>query len=97
MKDEPERVRAIAPLHSAYWEELHLPLYRGGPFADRSGGLITFDAEGNSQAQQFVDADPFVVERVIGQSWLKQWAVRRRGRGVPAQSASDQLRRTNSR
>lgn len=75
MKDEPERVQAIAPLHAAYWHDLHLRDYRGGRFADRSGGLITFAAEDGFQAQRLVEADPFVLERVIGDSWLKEWAV----------------------
>jgi len=45
MKPEPDRVRAIAPHHAAYWQQLALRDYRGGPFADRSGGLITCEAE----------------------------------------------------
>jgi hypothetical protein len=38
MKDAPDRVRATAPKHAAYWRELGLGDYLGGPFADRSGG-----------------------------------------------------------
>jgi hypothetical protein len=45
MRDEPDRVRAIAPEHAAYWNGLGLPGYLGGPFGDRSGGLITFEAD----------------------------------------------------
>lgn len=36
MKDEPDRIRAVAPLHAAYWHDLELPGYLGGPFGDRS-------------------------------------------------------------
>jgi hypothetical protein len=39
MRDAPDRVRAVAPEHAAYWRELGLPDYLGGPFVDRSGGL----------------------------------------------------------
>ena len=54
MKPEPERVRAIAPRHAAYWQGLALREYRGGPFADRSGGLITFEAESPEEAKELV-------------------------------------------
>jgi hypothetical protein len=41
MKDEPDAVRAAAAEHATYWHELRLSRYLGGPFADRSGGLMT--------------------------------------------------------
>jgi hypothetical protein len=41
MKDNPDRVAAVAPQHAAYWRGLELREYVGGPFADRSGGLIS--------------------------------------------------------
>src|SRR4029450_12491324 len=43
MKDDPAAVRELAPKHAAYWHELGLAEYIGGPFADRSGGLISFE------------------------------------------------------
>jgi hypothetical protein len=45
MKDDPDRVRAVAPEHAAYWRDLALHRYLGGPFADRSGGLITLEVD----------------------------------------------------
>jgi hypothetical protein len=41
----------------------------GGPFADRSGGLITFQTESDAQAEQFVADDPFVSEGLLEQHW----------------------------
>ncbi len=38
MKDEPERVGAVALRHAAYWKGRPLAQYLGGPFGDRSGG-----------------------------------------------------------
>lgn len=73
MKDEPDRVRAVAPLHAAYWHDLELPGYLGGPFGDRSGGLITFEAEDGSVARRLVDQDPFVREALLESSWLREW------------------------
>ncbi len=51
MANEPGRVRAVAPEHVAYWHGAALDDYLGGPFADRSGGLITFEAESLEQAE----------------------------------------------
>ncbi len=52
MKDAPDRARAAAPRHAAYWRGLALREYLGGPFADRSGGLIIFNADSGEQAEQ---------------------------------------------
>jgi uncharacterized protein YciI len=73
MTDDPDRVREVAPRHAAYWRELALPGYLGGPFADRSGGLITFDADAPAQAQQLVTDDPFVREGTVSSWRLEQW------------------------
>jgi uncharacterized protein YciI len=73
MKPDPVRVRLVASKHAAYWHELQLADYAGGPFADRSGGLITFAADDDSQAQRTVESDPFMVERLIEAHWLKAW------------------------
>jgi uncharacterized protein YciI len=73
MKDDPDRVRTVAPEHAAYWRNLGLPGYVGGPFADRSGGLITFDADSLEQAAGIIDADPFVQEELLESSVVKQW------------------------
>jgi uncharacterized protein YciI len=73
MKDAPDRVRAAAPKHAAYWRELGLRDYLGGPFADRSGGLITFQADSGAQAEQLVANDPFLSEGLLERHWVKQW------------------------
>jgi uncharacterized protein YciI len=73
MKDAPERVRAAAPKHAAYWRELRLGGYLGGPFADRSGGLITFETDSAAQAEALVANDPFLREGLLERHWVKQW------------------------
>ena len=75
MVDEPDRVRAVAPQHVAYWRGLTLPGYVGGPFADRSGGLITFEAESGDSAERLVANDPFFREGLLHSRWLEQWLV----------------------
>ena len=73
MKDEPDRIRATVPRHVAHWQQLRLPGYLGGPFEDRTGGLITFQAEDGEHARRAVDTDPFLQEGLLAAHWLKQW------------------------
>lgn len=75
MRDDPDRVHAVAPAHAAYWRDLRLPGYLGGPFADRSGGVITFEASSFEDAVRVIDGDPFVREQLLETSLVKQWVV----------------------
>jgi uncharacterized protein YciI len=75
MSDAPDRVRAVAPRHAAYWRDLGLAHYLGGPFADRSGGLITFEAGSITEAGQLVADDPFVQQDLLERRWVKEWVV----------------------
>jgi hypothetical protein len=58
MEDDPDRVRATVPRHVAHWHDLELTGYLGGPFADRTGGLITFQANDDQQASARWTATP---------------------------------------
>jgi uncharacterized protein YciI len=73
MVDDPTRVRAVAPAHSEHWRRLQLDGYSGGPFADRSGGLITFETDDRERAESAVAGDPFVREGLLASYWLKPW------------------------
>jgi uncharacterized protein YciI len=75
MKEEPDRIRAIVPSHVEYWRGLELAGHTGGPFADRSGGLITFEAESIQAATRIATDDPFVREDLLEDKWIKEWAV----------------------
>jgi uncharacterized protein YciI len=75
MKEDPDRVRVVAPQHAAHWRKLGLREYLGGPFADRSGGLITFEARSSEEAEQLVADDPFVREELLESRWVKEWHV----------------------
>lgn len=75
MRDEPGRVRGVAPEHAAYWRELGLRDYLGGPFADRSGGLITFEIASAEEAERLVADDPFVREDLLERRWAKEWSI----------------------
>jgi uncharacterized protein YciI len=73
MEGDPDRVRTMAPQHAEYWRDLGLPGYVGGPFADRSGGLITFEAGSLEAAERIIAADPFVREELLESSAVKVW------------------------
>lgn len=73
MKAQPDRIRETAPRHVEYWKTRNVDGYAGGPFADRSGGLIVFDAATIEAATALVDADPFVKAGLLEARWIKQW------------------------
>ena len=73
MKEDPDAAREAAPKHAAYWHELRLPEYVGGPFADRSGGLISFEAPVDGSARQLISDDPFQRAGLINDWWRKVW------------------------
>ena len=58
-----------------YWQGRELREYLGGPFGDRSGGLISFETDSQDVAAQLVADDPFVREGVVECSWVKEWKV----------------------
>jgi hypothetical protein len=47
----------------------------GGPFADRSGGLITFEGASVEEAERLVSDDPFVREDLLETHWVKEWTI----------------------
>jgi uncharacterized protein YciI len=75
MKNEPEKIQTVVPAHVAYWKGHKLKGYLGGPFVDRSGGLITFEAESLETARNLIVNDPFVVEDLLENKWIKEWIV----------------------
>lgn len=75
MRHEPDRVRMVAPEHAIYWRGLDLPGYLGGPFPDRSGGLISFEANSLEEAEELFAADPFVREELLESCRITEWLV----------------------
>ena len=56
-----------------YWKDANLKGYLGGPFADRTGGLISFVASSLKEATAIILQDPFALEDLIDQKWIKEW------------------------
>jgi uncharacterized protein YciI len=75
MRKTPTAIRQVVAAHVQYWRSRDVPGYMGGPFADRTGGLITFSAASLDDAQHIIVDDPFVREQLIEQSWIKEWLI----------------------
>ncbi len=43
-RNEPEAIRQVVPAHVQYWKTANVKGYMGGPFGDRTGGLISLVA-----------------------------------------------------
>jgi uncharacterized protein YciI len=73
MKKEPERIGHIVSQHVKYWKGLNIKGYMGGPFADRSGGLVIFTSKNIKEATNTINKDPFVIENLLSDKWIKEW------------------------
>jgi hypothetical protein len=89
MQHAPDRVRAAAPRHASYWQRIALANYQGGPFADRSGGLIVFNSESLELAERLVSGDPFLREGLLDQHWIREWLVDSHESGETAGQSRD--------
>lgn len=74
-RNEPEKIRQVVPAHVGYWKTANLKEYRGGPFRDRTGGLISFAAPSIEEATEIILQDPFILEDLIAEKWIKEWIV----------------------
>jgi uncharacterized protein YciI len=74
-RNEPQKIQEVVAAHVQYWKTADLKSYSGGPFADRSGGLISFAAQTLEEATEIILRDPFIQEDLIEQKWIKEWIV----------------------
>ena len=68
-----EKIAQVVPSHVQYWTTADLKEYVGGPFADHTGGLISFVTSSLQEATAIVEQDPFLLEDLIEQKWIKEW------------------------
>ena len=54
------------------WQSARVADYQGGPFADRTGGLISCVTQDFQQASNIILQDPIVVEDLIAEKWIKE-------------------------
>jgi uncharacterized protein YciI len=74
-RNAPEKIRQVVPAHVQYWKAANLKDYMGGPFSDRTGGLISFVAPSLQEATKIIQQDPFILEDLIAEKWIKEWVV----------------------
>ncbi len=72
MKKDPKIQRTVQK-HIEYWKTNMHRTYTGGPFNDRSGGMILFQADNLSEATRLIINDPFNTENLIKTKWVKEW------------------------
>jgi uncharacterized protein YciI len=72
-RNEPEKIRQVIPAHVQYWKTANPKEYKGGPFGDRTGGLISFLASSLEEATDIILQDPFVLQDLIAEKWIKEW------------------------
>jgi uncharacterized protein YciI len=65
----------VIPSHVQYWKTADLKEYVGGPFGDRTGGLISFSTLNIEEAIKIILQDPFVLENLIAEKWIKEWII----------------------
>jgi uncharacterized protein YciI len=75
MNRDPKKIQQIVPAHIDYWGNHKSENYLGGPFADRSGGLITFDATDINEATSIIMSDPFTINDLLESKWIKEWVL----------------------
>ena len=72
-RNEPEKIRQVVPAHVGYWKSANVKGYMGGPFGDRTGGLISFVAPSLQDATEIILQDPFIREDLVEQKWINEW------------------------
>lgn len=73
MKNDSEKIKQTVPSHINYWKEKELTDYLGGPFSDRTGGAITFTAKNIEDATEIILKDPFILNDILSNKWIKEW------------------------
>ncbi len=74
MKKSVNEIKEIVQEHIKYWKDNRLENYSGGPFSDRSGGMILFNADSVNTAEKLAMNDPFVKNELLEIKWIKEWS-----------------------
>ena len=73
MRNRPEQIKTSVSGHVTYWKGQTFEYYKGGPYADRSGGMIVFSAPSMTEAQDIIEKDPFMKDGIVESYMLKEW------------------------
>ena len=72
---QSKSIAETASEHAKYWQNQNPLNYKGGPFSDFTGGLITFQAENQGEAEKLISDDPFVIKELLKNRWIKEWRI----------------------
>ncbi len=75
LKDKPNKIKEVFVNHINYWMNCGAEDFAGGPFSDRTGGLITFMSDSLEEAMKIIMQDPFIKEKIVEKRWIKEWVV----------------------
>ena len=71
--DDVEKIKSTIGPHVNYWRNQEFDDYRGGPFTDKTGGLIIYSSNSYEEANEIINNDPFIKEGTLKEYWLKEW------------------------
>ena len=75
LKPHYDKIKQTVPQHTKYWKNCNVEDYMGGTFADDSGGLISFAANGLEEITEIVLNDPLNKQNLIENRLIKEWIV----------------------
>ena len=75
MQDEPDRVRAVAPQHAAYWQAIAADGLDDFRWFTVNAMKSAFEASSRERAEMMTAHDPFARHGLLGRHWLKEWDV----------------------
>ncbi|QIZ35115.1 YciI family protein [Saccharopolyspora sp. ASAGF58] len=73
--EDEERRLEVRPAHREYCRELadRGVLLAGGPFADKLGAQLIYEAADADELQKVLDADPYTEAGVIAKTTVREW------------------------
>jgi uncharacterized protein YciI len=75
LKHHYDKIKQTLPQHTKYWKSSDVENYMGGTFADDSGGIISFTANGLEEVSEIILNDPLNKQNLIENRLLKEWIV----------------------
>lgn len=71
--DDVQKIKNTIGPHVKYWKNEEFNYYRGGPFSDKTGGLIIFTSKSYEEATEIINNDPFIKGDTLKEYLLKEW------------------------
>jgi len=75
LKPHYDKIKQTVLQHTDYWKNNNMEDYLGGTFADDTGGIISFAANGLEEVSEIILNDPFNTQNLIENRLIKEWIV----------------------